>query len=285
MDNNFQINTGYIFRDLKKYYKNYDRMFLVEVVEAAYQAIAYSSKKISVDFDGENGGYLDNYSLVRYPRDLGFASKHENFPFPEYFLRGKRDCDYKVIVEYGMPYVLPKKNEYFDLFFALKFSIIDLMEAENFLQYHFKKTFKNDVAIFKIFIENICIKYDEFLAKKYTPIATRFFNTLLEKNEPAKENKEFTTARQVLAISLLLEEIGITSNNTDKTEIARFIQFLTGRQMNAKDIKNTDIYKRIGQKLNHSDKRTIKDLQFVRTFFENMEDQSIVDKIFKTFHK
>lgn len=281
MSNNFRINTGYIFQDLKKSFNNYDREFLIEVVEMAYQAIAYLNHIISTDFDGENGKYLENYYQIRYPRDLDFARKHENFPFPDYFLRGKRDCDYLVIVEYGIPFDLQKTNEYYDLFFALNFSLTDVMDAESFLQFHLEKTFDNDIEIFKKFIQNICIKYNDFLERKYAPIVTSFFKTHPIDKDLVKEiSDESTTRRQVLAIHYLMNELDVYKD-TDKTEIAKFIQFLNGKETRNPKINNTNIYKYLKNPLSTGDKGIESDLQFIRLYFVKLGLFSIVDKIDK----
>jgi hypothetical protein len=83
-------------------------------------------------------------------------------------------------------------------------------------------------------------------------------------------NKEFTTARQVLAIHYLLEYTKV--KNIDKTEIARFIEFLTG--------KNYDnIYEKVKKPFKLNDKEMKKDLRFIKTYFENMGMKEVVKMI------
>ena len=48
-------------------------------------------------------------------------------------------------------------------------------------------------------------------------------------DELSNNNKESTTARQVLVIHLLLEYCKVKRTEVDNSEIARFIQFLTGK--------------------------------------------------------
>lgn len=111
-------------------------------------------------------------------------------------------------------------------------------------------------------------------------IAEQLLNDLCKANnitpdgepiEPAAENensKEFTTARQVLAIHYLLEYCQI--KNVDNTAKARFVQFLTGKETGAKDIKNTTIYKRVAKPLGNDNKTLMADLAFVRGHFESL---------------
>ena len=46
-------------------------------------------------------------------------------------------------------------------------------------------------------------------------------------SDPAKKNSEFTTNRQVLALSFMLKHLGI--KDIDKTVQAKFIMFLIGK--------------------------------------------------------
>lgn len=93
----------------------------------------------------------------------------------------------------------------------------------------------------------------------------------------AKTNTEFTTSRQVLAMYYLLNEIDHKSvNQVDRTEKARFIEFLTG--------KNYDnIYKTLSKPFKGLDtknpKAILKDLEYVSSHFEKLGLQSIVTKI------
>jgi hypothetical protein len=92
-----------------------------------------------------------------------------------------------------------------------------------------------------------------------------------------KPNTEFTTSRQVLAMYYLLNEIDHKSvNNIDRTEKARFIEFLTG--------KNYDnIYKTLSKPFKGLDsknpKTILKDMEYVTNHFEKLGLQSIVTKI------
>jgi hypothetical protein len=92
-------------------------------------------------------------------------------------------------------------------------------------------------------------------------------------------NPEFTTARQVLAMHFLFDYCNIS--NVDLTAKARFIQFLNGKETNAQTITNTNIYKKLKKPYPADEKTLIKDLKYIRTFFEDLGLTQIVDKINK----
>ncbi len=88
--------------------------------------------------------------------------------------------------------------------------------------------------------------------------------------EITENNKEFTTARQVLAVHFLLKYAQV--RNVDKSEIARFIQFLTG--------KNYDnIYKKVRNPYSHINKTFKQDLKFIREYFEKLHLSEMVKMI------
>jgi len=92
-------------------------------------------------------------------------------------------------------------------------------------------------------------------------------------------NPEFTTRRQVLAIHYLVKNAKV--KGTDKSEIARFIQFITGKEPDKKNIIDTYLYKVVKKPFPESDKQLNKDLQFIREYFEKLGIQGIVDDINK----
>ena len=128
----------------------------------------------------------------------------------------------------------------------------------------------------------ILIKYKAFLEEKYKPLVEHFIinnDRTKSKEQQNKSNSEFTIARQVLAIQYLLNTLSNRMNNIDKTEIARFIQFLTGREADNSVIKNTSIYKKVSKPFSKKDKKLENDLQFIRPFFEKLGLESIVNQI------
>jgi hypothetical protein len=102
-------------------------------------------------------------------------------------------------------------------------------------------------------------------------------------NDDTVSKKEFTTARQVLAIHYLLEHCRIPS--VDNTAKARFIQFLTGRESGASNIKNTTIYKKVSKPFSIDNKTLNADLDFIRKHFEDLGLSEIALKITKEISK
>jgi hypothetical protein len=88
---------------------------------------------------------------------------------------------------------------------------------------------------------------------------------------------EFSLARQVLVLHYIFGELGI--KGVDNTEKARFVQLLTGKEINAKTIKNTNTYKLMRNPFSISDNQLLKDLQFIRNYFEKLGLATIVKKI------
>jgi len=96
-------------------------------------------------------------------------------------------------------------------------------------------------------------------------------NPEILETEGKESNPNFTTARQVLAVYYLLEHCEV--KGVDQTQIARFIEFLTG--------KNYDnIYKALRSPLaSKVGNFRREDLQYIRPFFENLGLVGIVKTI------
>lgn len=92
-------------------------------------------------------------------------------------------------------------------------------------------------------------------------------------------SKGFTTARQVLAITTLLSELKVDSNNSDKTDIARFIQMLTNKELGASRIQDTNIYKKYLSGTGKTDKNYTKDAEFVAGYFESLGLSNLAKKL------
>lgn len=125
------------------------------------------------------------------------------------------------------------------------------------------------------------ISFCEKLMYRYKELIEPELSSLQNTVETKTEKKEFTTARQVLAIHYLLQELKVSSNTVDKTEIARFIQFLTGKETGVSKIKDTSIYKKVKSLLSKNDRQLELDLQFIRIYFEKLGLNDITDKINK----
>jgi|GEM_PF-4432901 len=107
----------------------------------------------------------------------------------------------------------------------------------------------------------------------------------LEQPEPVSSDKiqttnpEFTTSRQILAIYYLLEYMKVDFNDIDRTNLARFTQFITGKEANNSKIVNTTIYKKWGQLFGKSPKKNKQDLLFIKIYFEKLQLLEIVKMI------
>jgi hypothetical protein len=93
--------------------------------------------------------------------------------------------------------------------------------------------------------------------------------------------REFTTARQVLAVLFLLKQFDTSTPKCKKNELAHFIQFLTGKNLGSNTIENTNIYKRIKNPLNSRELDSKKDLQYIKKLFLKLELHEIVTTIEK----
>lgn len=120
------------------------------------------------------------------------------------------------------------------------------------------------------------VKFYDYLRKQLQIIT---FNRLIDvdPDDRGEKNKSFTTARQVLAIHYLLKYTNV--QNIDATEKARFVQFLTGKETGTKKISDTTIYKKINSPLSKDNKTLLADLQYIRTYFENLGLMDIVNMI------
>ena len=97
-------------------------------------------------------------------------------------------------------------------------------------------------------------------------------------DEPRESVTASTTAMQVLAIHFLLKHCGI--NPIDQpANVARFLQFLTGKETKARKIQNTNLYKNVAHPFKEHDKTLLKELKAIREYFEKMCLDDIVTMI------
>jgi hypothetical protein len=131
-----------------------------------------------------------------------------------------------------------------------------------------------DEEVVRLYAEyQVYEKFTEFLneeAKPYLLTETEVIPTTLTIEDNTEKNKEFTTARQVLAIHYLLKYCQV--KNVDDTEKARFVHFLTGKNLD-------NIYKKVQSPLGGANKYVAEDLKFVRGYFERLGMKEIVKMI------
>lgn len=114
-------------------------------------------------------------------------------------------------------------------------------------------------------------KLAEYQAKKeYAAFIDGFeFNNDVKKTDKlAKATKEYTLARQILAIHHVLIEFGLLEAYTNKSDVARLYHLFAGKEVT--DIANSVIYDRM-KNPNASDKREIADYLFVIRHFEKLK--------------
>ena len=231
----YAINTGSIFRlltGLDDKWKNYDRQFLITTFQDAIHSVLWQTNIITVQYDGENGSYLENYEEIRYPGALKNAEDSRIFPFPDYFLRKDKESGYLNIVNYD-EYCLINRWDYdFDLFFSLQFSLMEIVksdepQAEYFLKYHLRNTFENDFQLFKTFLENVCSKYSEFLKNKYEPQVKRFIENEIAAQKVAvsdvDSNVSFETNKPIETSQLSINSNQISDNPSTTSEQPEFV--------------------------------------------------------------
>jgi hypothetical protein len=97
--------------------------------------------------------------------------------------------------------------------------------------------------------------------------------------EKGTNNPEFTTARQILAFHYMFEYMNLNRSYINKTDVARFIQFLTGKEANNSKIENTTIYKKWKKILNKEDKQQVQDLEYIKQYFSKLQLFEIVKMI------
>ena len=281
----YDINSGYIFTELQYAFNNYSKEFLLDQVWEAYRKLVSNIPLISYSATEDEGaaGYIKNLEF-RYKRDVANLSDLMEFPFPKYhlFYTGGEPI---AVGMFEDRYVVKLEDPYFDLFFVLKMLQTDVMELQQFLQFQLQNSFQNQPD-FVSFLKAVSSKYADLLEARHTPLIKDFIDNLSTKNvsdvEDRSSNPDFTLNRQVLFMYYLLNKAGVEKTVVDTTEMARIIQGITSRQLGAKNIVNTDIYKRLKNPLKDNSKGSFKsDLVFVRNLFEKLSLNDVVDEINK----
>jgi hypothetical protein len=92
----------------------------------------------------------------------------------------------------------------------------------------------------------------------------------IETNFTDQKSSDFTTSRQILALHYMFKYMQV--KNVDKTETARFFQFITGKSFD-------NIYKRVRDPLRENNKTLKSDLKYIREYFNKLEMLEIVKMI------
>jgi hypothetical protein len=130
---------------------------------------------------------------------------------------------------------------------------------------------------------------DDFAEKAFHNSISYVSNRILELKDSLSvniamqpnSNPEFTTHRQVLAIYHLLNHCKVNLSLVNKTDLARFSQFLTGKEANNPKIENTNIYKIWKGIYSKTEKGNAQDLRYIRDFFSKLGLMEICENIDK----
>ena len=137
----------------------------------------------------------------------------------------------------------------------------------DYSSYFIKLNNITDTEIVRIYAEyRAYLRFNDFL-KSETPNLSIEDIPEIENKEPSKEN---TLARQVLAIHYIFKCFQV--KNVDKTEIARFIKFLTDKNLG-------NIYKKLQNPFKVNEKSLKSDLRFIREYFEKLGITNVVKMI------
>lgn len=231
----------------------------------------------NIHFKNGNVLFEEIYNLINLPKSLILSNKNnfiESFPQLIKLFSSKNSI---------------QSNELYSIMDKSIVVEIETSEA-NYLSY--SKVLKENEKINGSLenIENGLKSFEGFIyiivALYYRKLYLEYLSRLDEElSKSVAENNNITANeiiehRQALAIIYLLGELNVNSSNTDKTEIAKFIRFLQGKDLNVK-ISNTNLYKRIGNPLDKSDKNIKSDLCFILTFFEKLNLNNVVKEINK----
>lgn len=214
-------------------------------------------EKIEIDFENLSDTFIDTY-IIRNFEDRTFHNFTDQSEWRDKWRFG-------VLTE-----VLKKEQS--------KLVQKAIEYAEKSMQHFISQ--RRDIDLHKQILEiwRLRIEYAKELLEELQP-STLVDNHANQLQEVGERNPEFTTARQVLAIHYLLEHCG--ASGYDKTNVARFIQFLTGKETGAKNIGDTQIYKRLNRLFSTDNRTLAADLTFVRGHFEKIGLPDIAQKITK----
>jgi len=219
-DNDYSIHnidTGRIFDDLLQVWENYDRKF-IRSLEYPIRDILRSRKIISRNYiKGINENLMVNYRDIIYPGSLKECSDEKEFPFPNYFLDGG---EYPNIIYYSERCLVQKDDDDFDLFFALKLSLTDLMKLDNFLKYQLEKSFELDKNEYNQFLKLLLIKHKEILVNGKIDLIIGSYITDKTIDRQKEENKKIQEGKNS-NISIIK-----WTNNTNKNDFVKIIYAL-----------------------------------------------------------
>ena len=298
----YNINTGYIYSGLCQNWNKYPLELFIDV-EWKLEGILWYKGKITVPYSEHMQDYLENRREM-HEAEEELRKKPNHHPYLDYFMQPQGEgfalisFDENCILRNG-------EDSEFDYFFALKLTILDLMDLHEFLQYQLIANFKQDGKKYKIFLETLLIKYkDLFQLTSISEVVNNYINADLiasknadlnnsetnasllgtGKNELEKKSKtkDTPTRDHVLAIHFILEAFDCLNN--DLTARARLVQFFNGREKEAKNIKDTRIYEVLKDPFISVDNST-KTLERIRPYFVELGLKQVTDLIDKKLNE
>lgn len=194
-------------------------------------------------------------------------------------------CERTLGIMEGLREFEPSKDE-FDIFIRTfrNHPLFNKLERgakiETILEEIFNRASLLSTSLYPYFLDSIeedsshSLKLDSILKLQFQKEFQKFRAEFTSDQSGVSQNKdlmEFTNARQVLAMHYIFQFLKV--ENVDRTAKARFIRFFTG-----KDEKN--IYDALANPLASKAKNfRRKDLQFIRSYFENLGLDAIVKMI------
>ena len=194
LEKEYEINTGWIFSSVLENWRNYDRIFLEKDFQNALLSILGNRKIFQNKFSQSEIGYFKKITEIEYPRLIEEAKNSKNFPFPNYFLIYNTTDDlYPSIISFDENCIIDKDDYYFDLFFAIKITTIDLMQIDDFLKSHLVINFKRNKEAYFNFLNKLLLKYDTLLVTKYSILINDFIYKVKNKLQKKSNRIEYAT--------------------------------------------------------------------------------------------
>lgn len=200
------------------------------------------------------------------------------FPFPNEILiqeieRIDVNQEYEFFEIDGQAFKAPVKDN--DSFLELKVEAL-------FSIYHGKKS--KEKIVDEFIEQNIDKELFEILSTKLPKYHSLIDNSMPVNESDLVKNLDPTTHQRFLVFHYLFKYFDRDISNTDRTVLARFIQFVTKLETGAKKISNTSYYKLINNPFQgyEEDSKTLKtNLQIVRQQFEDIGMHEIAELVSK----
>lgn len=175
------------------------------------------------------------------------------------------------------PYWVKQFHQYFDFGGVLYEKNIYASEAYNGLTEEEKRLTAEEIVDFIFRCRNLLHHARTFIYLQMEPEAA---TGTTNPTEPSEPEKEYTKARQLLALYYLLKAgFGIEHRNSHPvSELARLAHLLTGTKFTS--LQHSDIYKKYAQMPNYkSGEHLLGDLRFIRPFFEQLQLTKVTELI------